>query len=67
MKINLNDIPIDDPLNIIWAIRGEMYEETKYMSHEEFNRYIDRHCQEAHKRMKQINPDDYDFPFLPKK
>jgi len=34
------EIPTDDPLEMIWAIREKMYEETKDMTSEEWSAYL---------------------------
>lgn len=34
------NIQSDDPMEMIWAVREKMYDETKEMNHEEFSAYI---------------------------
>lgn len=34
------EIPTDDPLEIVWAVREKIYEDTKDMTHEEFSEYL---------------------------
>jgi len=34
------DIPTDDPLKMIWAVREKIYEETKNMTDEEWSAYL---------------------------
>jgi len=34
------DIPTDDPLKMIWAVREKIYEETKDMTDEEWGAYL---------------------------
>ena len=34
------DIPTDDPLRMIWAVREQIYEETKDMTDDEWSAYV---------------------------
>ncbi|MCL2624165.1 MAG: hypothetical protein FWD31_10920 [Planctomycetaceae bacterium] len=58
------DINSDNPLEMVWAIREKIYEETKHMTVEERMAHTSRQADEARRRMKEINPDDYDLSFL---
>lgn len=48
------DIYSDDPLEMVWAVREKMYEETQNMSPEEFSRYIRKEADEFEKDMEQV-------------
>ena len=61
------DINSKDPLEMVWAIREKIYEETKDMTYEERMEYTERCAAECRRKMQEINPDDYDLPFLRKK
>lgn len=61
------EIPTDDPVKMVRAIRDKRYEETKNMTREERSEYSRKKVEEFKKQMEQVNPDDYDFPFLSKK
>jgi hypothetical protein len=61
------DINSDNPLEMVWAIREKIYEETKDMMKEERMAYTRQHADNARRMMKEINPDDYDLSFLHKK
>lgn len=54
-------------IEMIWAIREKIYEETKSMTREEKSEYTRKQCDEFHELMKEVNPGDYDFSFLHKK
>ncbi len=59
-----HDINSDDPMEMIWAVREKIYEETKDMSNEEFGALL-REAHEANRRdAAKIRLEDYDFPFL---
>lgn len=61
------EIPTDDPVKMVRAIRDKHYEETKDMTPEQRREYYRQKTESFDRRMEQVNPDDYDFPFLPKK
>jgi len=61
------DINSDNPLEMVWAIREKIYEETKHMTREEQMAHLTQQADEARRRMKEINPDDYDLSFLRRK
>ena len=58
------DIHSKDPLEMVWAIREKIYEETKHMTVEERMEYTERQAAECRRKMQEINPDDYDLSFL---
>ena len=61
------DINSPNPVEMVRAIREKIYEETKDMTIEERMEYTERHAAECRRKMQEINPDDYDLPFLRKK
>ena len=61
------DINSDNPLEMVWAIREKIYEETKHMTREEQMAHLIRQADEAQRMMEEINPDDYDLSFLHRK
>lgn len=61
------DIPTDDPLQMVWAIREKIYEETKNMTPEEESEYSRKQVDEFRRLMDSVNVDDYDFSFLERK
>jgi len=61
------DINSDNPLEMVWAIREKIYEETKDMTPEEDREYTRKQSEEFRRLMKEINPGDYDLSFLHKK
>lgn len=61
------EIAIEDPLEMIWAIREQIHEETKNMTREERRAYNQQKVEEFEELKKQIKPDDYDLSFLHKK
>ena len=61
------DINSTDPLEQLRAIREKIYEDIKDMTIEERMEYTERSAAECRRLMKEINPDDYDLPFLRKK
>jgi len=58
------DIPTDDGVAMIRAIRDRFYEETKNMTPEEKREYERKQLADARQRMKEINPADFDLSFL---
>ena len=58
------DINSDNPLEVVWAIREKIYEETKHMTVEERMEYTERQAAKCRREMQEINPDDYDLSFL---
>ena len=54
------EIPTDDPLKMVWAIREKIYEETKGMTPEEESEYSRKKVEEFQQLTKEVNPDDYD-------
>jgi len=61
------DIHSSNPLEMVWAIREKIYEETKSMTMVERMAYTHRQADECRREMKEINPDHYDLSFLRKK
>ncbi len=61
------EIPTDDPVKMVRAIRDKHYEETKNMTREERDAYYQKKVMSFENRKKQVDPADYDFPFLSKK
>jgi hypothetical protein len=61
------DINSDNPLEMVWAIREKIYEETKHMTKEEHMAHLIRQADEGRRMMEKINPDDYDLSFLRRK
>ena len=59
-----HDINSDDPMEMIWAVREKIYEETKDMSHEEFGALLRQASEWARAETAKLRPEDYDFPFL---
>ena len=58
------DINSDDPLEMIWAVREKIYEETKDMSDDEFRSLLRQASEWARNETKKLRPENYDFPFL---
>ena len=58
------DINSDDPMEMIWAVREKIYEETKDMSNEEFGAVLRQASEWAQSERAKLRPEDYDFPFL---
>jgi hypothetical protein len=58
------DINSDNPLEMVWAIREKIYEETKHMTQEERMTRTSQQAAECRRMMQEINPDDYDLSFL---
>ncbi|MCL2623050.1 MAG: hypothetical protein FWD31_05215 [Planctomycetaceae bacterium] len=58
------DIPTDDGVAMVRAIRDRFYEETKNMTPEEKREYDRKWLEEGRRIMKEINPADYDLSFL---
>ena len=54
------DIPTDNPLEMVWAIREKIYEETKDMSWEEYGEYLRRHCESFEKKLKNARAERLD-------
>ena len=61
------DINSDNPLEMVWAIREKIYEETKNMTQAERMAHMTRQADEFRRSMQEINPDDYDLSFLHRK
>jgi hypothetical protein len=61
------EIPTDDPLKMIWAIREKIYEETKDMTDEEEREYTRKKVESFQRRLAAAQPDENEFPFLSKK
>jgi len=59
-----HDINSDDPMEMIWAVREKIYEETKDMSHEEFGALLRQASESIRRKTANLRPEDYDFPFL---
>ena len=57
-------IDSDNPLEVVWAIREKIYEETKHMTVEERMAHMNRQADEFRRSMQEFNPDDYDLSFL---
>lgn len=62
-----HETQISDPVERIRAIREKNYEATKNMTREERSEYYQKKVDAYEERRKQINLEDYDFPFLRKK
>lgn len=45
------EIPTDDSLQMVWAIREKIYEETKDMNHEEYRAYLRKHVESFEQRL----------------
>lgn len=45
------DIPTDDPLRMIWAVREKIYEDTKDMSTDQWNDYVQKGVDEFEREM----------------
>ncbi|MGL6227076.1 MAG: hypothetical protein ACRC10_10695 [Thermoguttaceae bacterium] len=45
------EIPTDDPLKMVWAIRQKQYDETKQMTNEEQREYTRQKCEAFYSRM----------------
>ncbi|MCL2120025.1 MAG: hypothetical protein FWH27_16530 [Planctomycetaceae bacterium] len=58
------DINSNDPLEMVWAIREKIYEETKDMTAEERRAHMTRQANEFRQSLREINVEDYDLPFL---
>ena len=58
------EIPADDPVKMVRAIREKRYEETKNMTREERAEYSRKKLDEFEKIRKRVNPADYDFSWL---
>ena len=58
------EIPTDDAVAMVRAIRDRHYEETKHMTTEEKRAYDRKRYEEAKKQMAAVNPDDYDLSWL---
>lgn len=48
------EIPTDNPLEMIWAVREKIYEETKDMSKEEFGRLLQEHSEAFEKKLEKV-------------
>ena len=58
------EIPTDDPVKMMRAIREKRYEETKNMTREERAEYSRKKLDEFEEIRKRVNPADYDFSWL---
>lgn len=58
------EIPTDNPVKMIWAIREKHYEETKNMTPDEKSEYTRSKVVLFRQLKQEVNPNDYDFPFL---
>jgi len=61
------DVNSDSPLEMIWAIREKIYEETKHMTQEERMAHMTRQADEFRRSLEETNPDDCDLSFLHRK
>ena len=61
------EIPTDDGVAMVRAIRDKMYEETKHMTPEEKWEYDSKQLERARERLAATKPDPSRFPFLAKK
>ncbi len=48
------EIPTDNPLEMIWAVRAKIYEETKDMSKEEYGEYLRQHSEAFNKKLEKV-------------
>ena len=58
------DIPTNDSVEMVRAIRDLHYEETKNMTPDEKREYDRKQLEEARKTMSEVNPADYDLSWL---
>lgn len=58
------DILSEDPMEMIWAVREKIYEETKNMTDEEFLAYQREASDWARRTTAELHLDDFAFPFL---
>ena len=58
------DIDSPDPLEMVWAIREKIYEETKDMTAQERMAHMVRQADEFRRTLQNTNPDDNDLSFL---
>ena len=58
------EIPTDDPVKMVRAIREKRYEETKNMTREERAEYSRKKLDEFEENRKRVNLADYDFSWL---
>ena len=61
------EIPTDNVVEMVRAIRDKNYEEMKYMTSDEKMEYRKRKSNAFLRLMKEVDPNDYDFSFLSKK
>ena len=65
--MSLIEIPVDDSVAMVRAIRDKHYEETKHMTYDEKMAYYEKKAEAFQRRMDQVEPDYDRFPFLAKK
>ena len=58
------EIPTNDSVEMVRAIRDLHYEETKNMTPDEKREYDRKQLEEARKTMSEVNPADYDLSWL---
>jgi len=58
------EIPTDDGVAMVRAIRDKVYEETKNMTHDEKREYHRKRLEEARRIMKEVDPAEFDLSFL---
>ena len=58
------EIPTDDSVAMVRAIRDLHYEETKNMTPDEKREYDRKQVEKARQTMREVNPADYDFSWL---
>lgn len=56
------DIPTDDPLKMIWAVREKIYDETKEMSTEQWNDYVQKGVDEFEREIAKRRNASKDVP-----
>ena len=61
------EIPTDDAVAMVRAIRDKMYEETKNMTPEEKQEYGRKRLESVRQKMAEVNPADYDLSWLTSK
>ena len=61
------DIHSDDPMEMVWAVREKIYEETKNMNHEEFSAYLHAASERVREKTERLRTQNIDIPFLRKK
>ena len=58
------EIPTQDSVAMVRAIRDRHYEATKDMTAEEKREYDHQRLERARRKLAEVNPDDYDLSWL---